>query len=135
MVCWSNPDPSSNLATNLEDVWNEGFVEKNLAAREVQFNWTVAPVQKCLNGQYPESFDEVIILLSMFNDIEWNKKCNTKTCLWQHLRHNSSPDAGAFWSPRHQIRGATGIPKNLKETEILSHCRRLTYSTVILPTR
>ena len=41
----SNPDPSNNWTTPLDDVWNEhGFFENwKLAAREVQFNWHVQP--------------------------------------------------------------------------------------------
>ena len=39
----SNPDPSNNWSTKLQDVWNEhGFVEQlNFPAREVQFIWHV----------------------------------------------------------------------------------------------
>ena len=39
----SNPDPSNDRGTKLEDVWNEdGFVEQiSRAAREVQFTWHV----------------------------------------------------------------------------------------------
>ena len=38
-------------------------------------------VQGDLNGRTPESFDERIIFMSMFNDIAWTKIGNTETCL------------------------------------------------------
>ena len=78
----SNPDPSSNWETQLEDVcYEHRFVEKlNLVARELQFIWHVLQgastlhikthIQRCVNGQTPESFDEGIIFMSMFNDKE-----------------------------------------------------------------
>ena len=78
----SNPDPSNNWATKLDDVWNEqGLVENiKLAAREVQFCWHVLPgtstieiekhIPKYFNGQHPEFFDEGIIFMSMLNDTE-----------------------------------------------------------------
>ena len=62
----SHPDPSSNWATQLEDVcYEHGFVEQlNLAAREAQFIWHVLPgasildikkpIQRYVNGQTPE---------------------------------------------------------------------------------
>ena len=41
MMCWSQPDPSNDWATKLEDVWNEnGSAETlDLTSREVQFIW------------------------------------------------------------------------------------------------
>ena len=38
-------------------------------------------VLKTRDGQNPESLDERIILMSLFNDIEWTKKGNTEICL------------------------------------------------------
>ena len=49
----------------------------------------------------------------------------------QHLRHNSSKDTG----PRQKTGGGTEIPTNLKDNDLVSHCKCLTYSHVILPTR
>ena len=89
----SNPDPSNNWATKLEDVWNEhGFVEKlTLAARDVRFIWHVLPCapivdtkehfQNYLKGQSPKYFDDKIIFMSMFSDIAWTKKGNTEKSL------------------------------------------------------
>ena len=68
-----------------------GFFEQlNLVAREVQFIWHVLPgastldikkyIRRCLNGQILEPFDERIIFMSLFNDIEWTKKGDTETC-------------------------------------------------------
>ena len=82
----SNPDLSNCWATNLEDMLNEhGFVD----AREVQFIWHVSSgastldikkhVQEHLHGQTPESFDERIMFMSMFNDVEWTKNGSTET--------------------------------------------------------
>ena len=72
----SNPEPSNNWATKLEDVWLEhGFVEK-LPGREMQFSFRVLPgasidikkhIQEYLNSEPPESFDEGIIFISKFN--------------------------------------------------------------------
>ena len=73
---------SSNWTTKLDDVWKEhGVDELNLAAREVQFIWHVylgalavdikKRIQTYLNGQDSENIEERIIMLSMFNDIDW----------------------------------------------------------------
>ena len=82
----SNPSPSNNWATTLDEIWNEhGFDDKlNLAAREVQFMWHAHPsahpldikkhIQTHLNGLNPESFEDRIIILSMFNDTDWTQK-------------------------------------------------------------
>ena len=79
-------------ATKLEDVWNEhGFVENlNLAAREVRHVLRGAStigirrhVQDYLNGKNPEFFDEGIIFMSVFNDIEWTKKSHTENVFAQ----------------------------------------------------
>ena len=37
-------------------------------------------IRRCLNGQILEPFEERIIFMSMFNDIEWTKKGDTETC-------------------------------------------------------
>ena len=74
----SNPEPSNNWATKFEDVWPEHtFVEKlNWASREMQYSWRVLlgaatdikkHIREYLNSEPPESFDEGIIFLSMFN--------------------------------------------------------------------
>ena len=73
----------------------------------------------------------------MFNDTDWTKKAAQKhVCTmpktWQHLRPTSSQDFGASCGPRRKVRGGTQIPKHLKENEISSHCRWLTYSSVTL---
>ena len=95
IVCWSLESRSilHNWATKVEDVWNErGFVGNLiLGAREVQLIWHIFPcastldinkhIQKYLTGQTPESLDESIIFMSMFNDMEWTEKGNTETCL------------------------------------------------------
>ena len=95
----SNPDLSK-----LEDVWYEhGFVDKfNLAAREVQFIWHVLAgactvdiqkhIQKDLNGQTPESFDERNILMSMFNDVVWTKRRQHTNLFAQRQRSGSICD-------------------------------------------
>ena len=87
----SSPDPFNNWATKLEDVWNKhGFAEtSNLTAREMHIIWHTLPgasaldikqlVQTHLNGRNPESFEDRIIFMPMFNDIEWTKKGNAET--------------------------------------------------------
>ena len=35
----------------------------------------------CLNALDPESFEDMILILSMFNGIGWAKKGNTAICL------------------------------------------------------
>ena len=79
----SNPDPSKNWATKLEDVWNEhGFLEQSIWQPEKRNSFGIVKnVQKYLNGQTSESFDERIIFIFMFNDIEWTKGGKTETCL------------------------------------------------------
>ena len=148
----SNPDPSNNQATTLEDVWSEhGFVVHFYsAAREVQFIWHVLPgasafeiiqhIQKYLNKQNPESFDERIIFMSMFNDIEWTKQGITAICL-----HNAKqvaafatqfkPGHWCFLGSPSEKRGGTEIPTVFQENELWSHYRWLTWSSVTLPTR
>ena len=115
----SNPDPSNNWATKLEDEWiKHGFVEKNnLLSREVQFIWHVFPgastleikknIQKYLNGQTPEFFDERIIFMSMSKNIVWTGK------KWQHLLSNLSQDTGASRGPGQKGRGRKQVPTNL----------------------
>ena len=137
----------------MKNVWTEhGFVEKyNLAARGVQFVWHVLQgasafeikkhVQKHLNGQTPESFDEGIIVMSMFIDTEWTKKGNTETCL-----HNAKevaafstqfkPGHWYFLGPRQKNTWWNGNPH--EPTRKMRYCRivdGLTHSSVILPTR
>ena len=106
----SRIDSSNNWATKLEDVWNEhGFDEQfNLAAREVQFIWQVLPgahtieikkqFQTYFNGQVLESFDERIIFMSMFSDMEWTKNGNAETCL------HSAKEVAAFATQSIQAR-------------------------------
>ena len=64
----SNPGPSNNCATILDEVWNEHRFHEtlNLAAREEHFMWHVLSgastldikkhIQKYLNGQNPDIF-------------------------------------------------------------------------------
>ena len=148
----SNPDPSNKWATQLEDVWNEhGFAEKlSLAAREVQFIWHVLPgasfldikkhIQRYLTGkiQNPLLGGSYSCLCSTTLDRQRKaieKLVGTMPKKWQHWRPTSSQYTGASWSPRPKISGGTHIPPNLKDNGILSHCRWLTHSSVILPTR
>ena len=58
-------------------------------------------VQGYLDWQNPESFEEKIILMSMFKDIEWTKKGSKEACL-----HNAT-EVSAFvtqvmveWKPK-----------------------------------
>ena len=61
-----------------------------MAARDVQFIRHVylgahtleikKHIQTCLNDQNPESFEEMIIILSMFNNIARTKKVNREIC-------------------------------------------------------
>ena len=83
---------TKNWATKLQDLWNEhGFDEQlNLTVREERFIWHLFSgastldikryIQEDLNGRTPESFDERIIFMSMFNDLAWIG--NTETCLY-----------------------------------------------------
>ena len=81
----SNPDPSNNWATQLEDVWNEhGHVEKlNLVVPEVQIVLHVLPVAStldlkkhiqtylnCQNVVFFCLFDERTIFMLMFNVVQ-----------------------------------------------------------------
>ena len=47
-------------------------------ASTIQFN---RHFQEHFNGQTPDSFDESIIFMFMFNDIEWTKNDNADICL------------------------------------------------------
>ena len=95
----SNPDPSSSWATS-----SGGRTERTricrtfeFGSREVQFIWHVEikkNAQKYLNGQNPESLNERIIFMSVFNDIERTKKGNRKTCL--HIAKEVAPFATRF---------------------------------------
>ena len=87
-----------------------------------------------------EISDARIMFMSLFIDIERTKRGNTGTCVqmpkkWQLLRPTLSQDSGASWDPRQKIRGGTEVSTNLKEHEILSHCRCLAFSSVTLTTR
>ena len=80
--------------------------------------------QEHFNGQTPDSFDESIIFMSMFNDIEWTKNDNADICL------RSAKEVVTFaahFKPRRWCflesasrRGGTTI-QFFKEHEILSH--------------
>ena len=110
----SNPDPPSNWKTRLEDVcYERGLVENlNLAAREVQFIWHMH-IQRCVNRQTPESFDEGGSSSCLCSTtLDGQRKARQKlVCTmpqkWQHLRPISSQDTGASWGPRQKIRGGT----------------------------
>ena len=82
-----NPGPSNNWAKKIR-----GCMERTRIGRQRSaFIWHVLPgasnfdikrlSKEYLNGQTPESFDERIKFMSMFNDIEWTKKGDTETCL------------------------------------------------------
>ena len=104
----SNPDPSNNWATTLDEAWNEhGFAKKKRTWHEVI--WHVLPgaptlnikkhIQRYLNGQDPESFEDRIIFMSMFNDNERTQKGNAETCL------QNTKEVAAFatrFKPGHQ---------------------------------
>ena len=97
-------------------------------------------IERHVNVQNQESFEEMIILMSMLNDIEWTNKDNTETFLHNakevgvFATHNN-PGYWCFLAPRQKICGGMEIPTISKENEILSHCQWLTYSSVILPTQ
>ena len=93
-MCWTLKSRSIQQLGN--EIW--GFIERTwicrkteLAAREVLLIWHVLPgastvdikrhVQEYLNGQFPESFGDRIIFMSMFNSIDWTKKGNKENCL------------------------------------------------------
>ena len=112
------------------------------------FIWHVLPgasnfdikrlIKEYLNGQTPESFDERIKFMSMFNDIEWTKKGDSGNLFAQCQRSGSICDpsqARTLVLPRARVRKYVDIPTNLKEHGTLSHCRWLTSSSVTLPTR
>ena len=104
----SNPDPSNNLATHLEDVWKEhGCVEKmNLVAREVNLIWNILPsgstldikkhVQRYLGEQNPESFEHRIIFMSMFTRNGQKKAIHKLVCT------NAKQVAATKFKPRHR---------------------------------
>ena len=89
-----------------------GFVEhSNLVALQVQFMWHVRPdastidmkrhFQFDLNELNPESFDERVIFMSMFNDTEWTEKGNAETCLHnaqKRLQPNSPASENTWWN-------------------------------------
>ena len=93
-------------------------------------------LQKYLSGQTPDSFDERII----FIDIEWKQKgIRKRVCTmpnkWQHLRPYACQDTGAFWARVRKHFMERKLQRNSRKNWILSHCKRLTYSSVILPIR
>ena len=129
----SSPDSSKNWATKLGNVWNDhGFVENckwqpencNSFGTEFQVLPTLdikKHIQKCLNGRNPESFDEWIKFMSMFNNIVMDK---------ERRYRNLFAKAKTLVLPRARVRKhvvGTAIATNLKEHEILSHCRWLTF--------
>ena len=85
IVCWRFESRSIQLLGNkIGGHVEHGFVD----AREVQFIWHVSSgastldikkhVQEHLHGQTPESFDEGIMFMFMFNDVEWTKIGSTE---------------------------------------------------------
>ena len=119
-------------------MWNE-----HRLAREVRFIWHVLPrastipfkrhIQEDLKGQTPESFDEVILCMSLSNDINGQRKAIQKLVCTMSKKWQRQ--ARTLVLPGQKIRGGTEIPTNFKEHVILSLCEWLTYSSVILPTR
>ena len=104
----SNPDPSNNWTTKLEDVWNEhGFVE----------NWSWQLQRRNSFGTHHQALPHLTSRNKFrHNRMGWMQKIvGTMTKRWQHLRHNSSPDTGASWSLRQRRRGGTGISTNRKD--------------------
>ena len=107
----SNPDPSNTWAIKLADVWSDHvLVEKfNFAAPEVQFIWHVLSgastlytkkhIQRFLNGQNPEPFEDRIICLCSTTLNGLKKTIQKLVCAmpqkWQHFRPRSSQDTGA----------------------------------------
>ena len=88
----SNPDPSNNWATNLEHVMEQTWIWRKIEfgyprgaihlARATRCFYRIEEhIQKYLNGQNPESTDERITFMSMFDDIGRTDKGNTETCL------------------------------------------------------
>ena len=97
-------------------------------------------IQEYLNGQIPESFDERIMFMFVFNDIELTKKGISETCLHNPkevaaVASHFKPGHWCFLGPASQNSCGMVIPTNLQENEILSHCKWFTRSSVILPTR
>ena len=125
----SNPDPPTNWATKLQDVWNEhGFVDK--------FIWHVVPRASAIQNQeaFKNTWTGKLQNLSMRGSyaclcsttLDGQRKAKQKlVCTmpqkWQQLRPNSSQDTGASWSSRQKIRGGKQLPTKLKDNGILSH--------------
>ena len=139
----SNPHLPNDCATKLEDVWNEhGLVENlNVGAREVLPFLTSRNMfrgirkGKIQNPLKIGSYScQCSTTLNGRREAIQNLVC-TMPKKSQHLRPHSNQDTGASWGPRQKIRVGTEISTNIKENEILLHCRLLTYSSVILPTR
>ena len=57
---------------------NTDLTKTNLAAREVQFIWHVYPGAP--NNRDPETCEERIIMLTLFNDIAWTKEGHFAGC-------------------------------------------------------
>ena len=70
--------------------------------------------------QNPEYFDERIIFMSVFNDIEWTKATPKSVHImpkkWQHTRPSSSQGTGASWDLGQNVRVGTEISTNLKDS-------------------
>ena len=101
--------------------------EKNSTSIAVRTAYTLhlkKHIQRYLNGQNPESFENSVIFMSMFDEKE-RQKLPKK---WLHLRPNSSQDTGASWGPRQKILGRTEIPTNLQVNGRFLHCGWLTHS-------
>ena len=90
----SNRDPSNIWTTN----WmmcgtNTDLTKRNLAAQEGQFIWHVYPGAP--NGRDPDTCDEKIMMLSMFNDIDWTKR------QYRHLFAKEVATLAAKFMPGH----------------------------------
>ena len=155
IVCWSLESRSIQLlGTKLKDARNEqGFVEKNnLAAREVQFVWHVSPgasaldikknIQKDLNGQNPQNplwwEDHVHVCVKRHWMDDKNKKYRNLMAQCQRSGSICDPiEARPMVLPVARVAifvMERKFQRTSKETRYcLSHCRRLTYSSVMLP--
>ena len=130
----SNPDPTIGLHK-----WRKYGTNTDLTT-EIQFVWHVLPgastidtnklVQSRLNGLDPQLFEERIVFLSMFNDIDWTIKVKTEICL-----HNAKGVAAfastlGHWGLRQKRRGGTEIRTNPKNNGTVEQHKWWTFSCV-----
>ena len=146
----SNSGPSNNWVTKLEDVCNEhGFVEISIWQPEKCNSFGTGAgtidfkkrIQIYLHGLDPQSFEERIVLLSMFNDVDETpkKEMQSDVCTtpkkWQSFRWSSRRDTGNFWYQHPETLGGTEIPTSLKERWRPLHWRWWSYLAFMLHTQ